>query len=367
MENSMRIVTGYPIPSLGRFLTLGLIFMGFAFCAAPELDAQDGRARDGVSARIYHLEGNDFSLTLNDEQTSFRQETVRGDGINLERTGIVHTGAGTFLEIQLIPSGTVIKLSENTSFVYNGFDENGKFIDLGLLYGRLRVVTNGMNTVVVRSGAVSARIEDGDLGVDYFLRPGDRNSVQRPPYRFYVFRGSVEVFPYGQGREQAQFGSAQSLAAEKRESLTLEISTSYTFADKQPLGKDIIAYWRLHNFAGSPPLQMPDVAIAEAPSEPPQPSPPEVVFQTSYITQEPEIIYVESSSRRDNRAKNSLLSIGLFLTASSMVVQGVAYYQSDIFSNDTARDFHTWSYIPLGLGFITTLVGILINPASSLK
>jgi hypothetical protein len=356
----MNIVTGHIASSVHRFLT-GLIFLGMAFYAG---------AQDRESARVYHLEGRDFSLVLNNEQTVFHGDALIGGGIDLEPSGTVHTDAGTFLEIQLIPSGTVIKLADNTSFVYNGFDEQGRFVELGLIYGRIRVVTNGRNTVVIRSGGVSVRIEDGDLGVDYFLEPGGQSSVQRPLYRFYAFRGGMDVFPYGYGASSgyssggyasggsgAYFSGAQTLTAKKGESLTLEISSSHTFAEKQSLGSDILAYWRRNNFAGSPPLSMPNTAIAEAAPE----TPAAVTPVAAPPPAEPIIIY--EPVKPNNRVKNWCLSIGLFLTASSVAFQGVSHYDISQF----ASDYYNWSYIPLGLGLITTLVGILINPSTPAK
>lgn len=363
----MDIAAAHVESSLRRFLTICLVLLGLTFFAEANLAAQTGQAQDGGSARIYHLEGTDFSLSQNDDQALIRSDAVRGGGINLERSGIIHTAAGTYLELQLIPSGTVIKLAGNTSLVYNGFDETGKFTDLGLLYGRMRVITNGRNSVVVRSGGVSARIDDGDLGIDYFVRPDGSVSQQQPIHRYHVFRGSTEVFNYGQGGALISFGSSRSLAAVKGESLTLDISSSYTFAERKPLNRDAVAFWRLNNFSGTPPLFMPNTTIEEALPEVVSAAP---IIEYIVTTPEPEVIIVHApaqSSRRDNRAKNTLLSLGFFLTASSAAVQGVAYYQPDFFPDNTARDLYTWSYVPLGLGLLSTLVGILINPSTSLK
>ena len=110
------------------------LFLGLALCVAFNAAAQDG------GATIYHLDGQNFTLTVRGERSVIGADTVRNRAVNLERSGIVHTGSGTFLEIQLAPSGTVIKMSDNTSLVYNGYDSSGGFMDLGLLYGRIRVV-----------------------------------------------------------------------------------------------------------------------------------------------------------------------------------------------------------------------------------
>ena len=322
---------------------------GFFLCAALNIASQE-------RALIYHVQGDDFAITLRDERTVFPAGAAQEAGVNLERTGIVHTGAGTFLELQLLPSGTVIKLSENSSLVYNGFDENGSFVDLGLLYGRLRLVTNsgGINSVVVRSGAVSARIERGDLGVDYILDPNNQSSSPRPLFRLCAFRGSAEVFPYGRTGATAFFGAVQSLSANTGECLSLDISSSYTFAEKKPLGDDIVDYWIHNSFIGISPQPMPNTTLsalrppAEAIPIEVSPLPLEAAAITAAPREEPVV-------RSSNRKKNALLSIGLVMTAGSAAAQGYFNYNND-------KRLVTATYGPLGMGLLFTLFGIFAKP-----
>jgi len=383
------------------FPARGLGFLGFALCATLNLAAQNGRAQDGPvqdgraqdaqiqegsSARIYHAEGVDFSLSLGGERTIFPAEAA-GGGVNLERSGIVSTGAGTFLEIQLVPSGTVIKLSENTSLIYNGIDGNGKFADLGLLYGRIRLVTGsgtnsagtysaGMYSVVIRCEGISARIKQGDFGLDYILDPGNRNPSPRPLFRLYAFRGGAEVFSYGQGGSPVSFGGARSLTVEGGGCLSLDVSPSYTYAERKPLGRDISDYWRLHNFAGYPPLSLPDTAIAAA-SEGSSPgsagetgpgnanSPSTVRSPGTAEAAVPDQLagtVREQGSTKSNPNKQAALITGLILTASSLAVQGFCYSQLGTSNDARARSYYTAAYVPLGVGLASILAGILFNP-----
>ena len=358
------------------------VFCAFAFCTVSKLCAQTG-------ARIYYIEGEDFELTLRNERTIFPAEAAGEGGINLERSGIVHTGPGTFLEMQLIPSGTVVKLSENSSLVYNGIDETGRFEDLGLLYGRMRVVTgSGASSVVVRSGVVSARLGRGDFGVDYLLEPGELNSAPRPLFNIHVIKGNTEVFPYGMGSGSTVFGVGNSLDVYEGEGLFLDISSFHTFAEKKSLGYDVLRFWNDHNFAGSPPLAMPDtqIAVGEPPSDAPAasstvisstviPSPdsPATVYPSAeslpeaspsapieYTPPEP----IRTPVAASNRGKNITLALGLFLTASSVALQVVSNPQFDLFNNkDLAKNLNNVSYVSLGAGLITTLVAILYNPS----
>ena len=339
---------------LHRSLQAGLLLL------AINLNAQESAQSSAESARVYHLEGTDFALTLRGGQSVITADMITGAGINLERSGTIHTGAGTFLELQLIPSGTVIKLSENTSLVYNGVDETGKFADLGLLYGRIRVVTGGIYPLVIRSGGVSARIEDADVGVDYFLEPGSWNSSLQPLFRLYVFRGGAELFPYGRGGTSAYFGGGQSLTVGAGECLSLDISSSYTFAERTTVNRDIQDYWKLHYFEGSPPQPMPDTAIAGLLQDLPA-SPADEDTAVKYVP------IVPSGGEKqpatiNNRGKNICLAVGLALTVGSVVVQGVSFFQYEKYSERKYRDLFYWAYPSLGVGLITTLAGIIYNP-----
>ena len=349
------------------------LFCGLILCLLLNFSALNLAAQEAESARIYYAEGTDITVTLNGDRSDISADTVRGAGVNIVPSGIVHTGSGAFLEIQLLPSGTVVKLSENTSFIYNGIDETGKFSDLGLLYGRMRIVTGtrqnsaGTNSVVIRGGGVSARIEDGDFGVDYILEPGGQNFTARPIFRIYAFRGGTEVFPYRNMGIIANFGGAQSLTAGDGEILSLDVSSSYTFAERKPMDRDILAYWRLHNFTGPSPLPMPNTEIVLAEPAAPQPaagteaSQPPVITASAYVPP-PTIVYQQVPSRTLNRKKNVCLIIGLSLTASSLAAQAVTNFVFDIENDPIPRNIYMGAYGTLGLGLVSTLVGIIFNP-----
>ena len=356
---------------VGRAGRLLFVFsLGFFMCTAMNLGAQE------EGAMVYHLQGSSFALTQGTNRSVFPESAVKGSGVSLGRSGIVHTGPGNFLEIQLIPSGTVIKLSENTSLVYNGIDSTGGFVDLGLLYGRIRIVTGdgmGKGPVVIRSGGISSRIEAGDLGADYVLEPGDRNSIPRPQFRLHAFSGKAEVFPYGKTGPQPYFGGAQTLSVEEGESLSLDISSAYTFAEKKPISEDTLYYWQYYKFEGPSPLPMPDVSLASAapeepvyaaPPPPPATPPPPVEATSIVVPYEPDFgqDQMQQPVFTKNKTKTVCLAVGLALTFAAAAAQGFTYYKYDINTNRTANTIFTAAQIPLGVGIITTLGGILYNP-----
>ena len=327
------------------------------------------------TARIYHAEGADFSVMLRSERTVFSAGSVFREGISLGYSGVVQTGTGTLLEIQLIPSGTLIKLSENTSLCYNGYDENGGFDDFGLLYGSIRVVTGNsitrMNSVVIRGGGVSVRLDEGDLGVDYVIEPGARNSSPRPLFRVYPFRGGAVVFPYGRDGAIAYFGGAQSLAVGVRESLSVDVTSPFTYAEKKVLGREVQDYWRNNNFKGSSPLSMPDTGIAAEITEQAPPlftSIDNCAPVPGVMANEAPVDIIRTVPEQyvitRNRTKNLALAIGLSLIVGSVGVQMIAS-QFDTAANSSAKNLYDGAYATLGLGIATSTAGILFNPLAS--
>ena len=243
--------------------------------------------------------------------------------------------------------------------------------------------TEGMNSatpVVVNSGGVSARLDRGDMGVDYFLDPANVSFVLRPIFQVYALRGSPEVFPYGKGGNTAYFGSFSSLRADEGWSLSVDISSSFTFAEKRPLDDGIKAYWRRHNFAGASPLSKPDTMIADvpavlpaeaAPSEPPapvivyvpQPSVPAAAPVVQTVVQPaPAAVPQGQPVVVKNASKHICLALGMILTAGSVGVQAYSYLNSDIYEDTKAQNLYRGSYATLGLGVLLTLVGTLYNP-----
>ncbi|MCL2374197.1 MAG: FecR family protein [Treponema sp.] len=333
----------------------GFVFCAFALFAPLSLAAQEGRVLDWQSwapewgpterAFIYHAEGGDFSLTIRGEQTVFSAEDPGREVIVPERFGIIQTGAGTSLEIQLIPSGTVLRLSENTSVMYNGFDENGRFMDFGLLYGRIRVVSGetGMGRIgstVIRNGGISARVAEGDIGVDYVLEPA---FSAMPLFRLYAFRGRAEVFSHG----IPLFDGFQMLTVEAGESVSLDLSEAHAFVERGPLGSAIINYWAFNNFAGYSPLPMPNVAIA-AVMDPF----PEAILPSAF-----EMAQWDQSAMAMSHNRRALSRVGFWLIVSSVAIQSIIHYEPNFFSGNS-DSLRTFMYGPLGTGLLFSLMGM---------
>jgi len=193
---------------------------------------------------IYQGEGPEFALTKRGSRGM-----ITDAGKTLDRSDLLQTGAGGFVEIQLLPSGDVIKISENSSLVYNGYDASGRFTDLSLLYGRIRVLSGGGDAVVVRVGNTSVRVAGGDTGIDYVVTPQSAS----PILQVYNFRGAAEAHPYLSDARDA----VQVITLDAGESLTVEIRPPLIATTRRPLDRGIIDFWIDHDFSGVPPLPMP--------------------------------------------------------------------------------------------------------------
>jgi len=356
---------------VSKFVISFFLFCGLVLSAPLYLSAQDWRAwtpegRPAELAFIYYAQGRDFSHTIRGQQTIFSAEVIRRGSVILDRSGVVQTGSGTSLEIQLVPCGTLIKLSENTTIIYNGIDQNGGFADIGLLFGRIRVVSGvadpgGIHPIVVRSGGIAARIIDGDMGIDYVLEPG-RNIVVSPMFRVHAFRGSAEVYFQGAGVTAAPLTQTQVFAVEQGGSLSLDVTPAHTFVERGALGSSVIAYWSTNNFAGTPPLRMPNTAIALALEPIPQELVREVVVEVLVPVIQP--MPVEQAPQMSLWARRLLWGMGLSMIGSAVAIQGIAHYNPDFFgSANRAENMHTFSYGPLISGVLFTLLGTWRNIA----
>ena len=297
-----------------------ILFLSFAFLGFSFLGPQIIGAQERELVRIYDVKGDDFAITIDEERTIHPIEVVRGGRIILEQSGIVHTGADTLMDIILIPSGTVVRVAENTSLIYNGLDEAGNFEDFGLLYGRIRVIAgNRERSMVIRGGGSSVRIMEGDFGIDHLIEADDWDFTSQPNFLVSVFQGSAEFFHDG-------------LGSHFERGLTIEQGESMSTSGKRPLDTDTHEYWHL----------IPDTL-----------GQPRVIFSL-----------VPHTSVLSNRGKNTSLAIGLALTVASTATLIMTYPQFEIIKNrDLARNINNAAYIPLSMGLLTTLGGILYNPS----
>jgi hypothetical protein len=336
-------------------------FPVFLLLTALSLGAQE------EGAVIYYVQGNDFALTVNGIRSYITTADMDSAGINLNPSDVIQTDAGVTLELQLLPSGTVIKLGGNTSLVYNGFDGNSRFTDIGLLYGRIRLVTGigqGEKTVVIRAGNNSVRIEEGDIGADYAIDPAslERHPTAVPALKISSFRGSAEVHPFLPGTD-----TLKPLPVAKTESLSVEINPPLIYAGRKALDENIVGFWNRNNFAGFPPIPMPDTTLPDlTPAPPVLPEPVTVVIAAEKPEEEPLDLNGWQAEmnwyKKAYRQKSAFLIAGFVLTAIGVGAQVYAYTQFNTEQDSLARTIYFSGYASLGLGFLSLLAGTLYDP-----
>jgi hypothetical protein len=335
-------------------------FLVFLLIAVFGLGAQEERAV------IYYAQGNDFALTVNGVRSIIDISNLDSSGLIVGSTDMIQTGAGVSLELQLIPSGTVIKVVENTSLVYNGFDRNGGFTDLGLLYGRIRLVSGtgwSERTAVVRAGNISVRLLNGDFGVDFAVDPAYLGGLvaTAPLLTVYNFRGNAEIHPFMPGND-----TQKPIPIAKAESITVEVNPPLVYTGRVPLERDIVDFWRRHNFVGHAPLSMPYTSLFDlfpevqvALVEPvPAPAPEPRKEGLDLAGWQAEMGWYQKAYRH----KTAFLIAGIALTVIGTGAQIYACTQFYSERDSLAKTLYYSSYAPLGLGLLSILGGTLYNP-----
>jgi hypothetical protein len=345
---------------LGGFI-LGLLVNLLGGASAYAQDLND------LVARIYYAEGTEFVLTAGNQRNIYPVGSLGAEGFNLNNADLIQTGAGTLLEIQLIPGGTVIKVAENTSLIYNGSDEGGRYVSLGLIYGRVRVINDageGRKNLMIRAGNTAVNLEKGDWGLDFLVLRGTASlgsgsgdspaAINRPVLRIHGFSGSAALLPLGPegALGTSEFSSVQVHAGE---SLSFEAAGTLSFLERKPLEQDILNYWKVHSFAGSAPLTIP--GTAQLPEDTSLRGGELNVDEERFNYSPPDYTpFVKAV-----QGKNGAIAAGLLFTAAGAALGGYAFWSPDI-SGPYARNLQLASFASLGQGLITLLAALFSNP-----
>jgi hypothetical protein len=331
----------------------------FPFAALLFVLSLGAAAQEEVRGRIFHIEGDDLSVTTRDGPRRIFKEDIPDFRAELLNDGdMVQTGPACFAEIQFVPGGTVLKIAENTTLVFQG--GSGPIV-LSLLYGRLRLVTGTEpQSFSVQTGGAAVELAEGDFCIDYMVLPDqffeDTGGAARPRLRIYDFRGEagISLLPNGaDGRAPYMAGDVpvrlSVIPVRAAEMVSLEISSSLHFVERKPIHADIADYWNRYPFQGSPPLMMPVTALALMNDSPP-PSVPAPA---------------ESGGRRLRMLlKNDAIIFGLSLAGIGAGMQGYGASALHAGNYDTAREMIGWGFLPMGMGLVFLISSLFFNPVS---
>lgn len=143
-------------------------------------------------AFVIYAEGYNMSVYRNDELTTYDVLVDDVIGMPLLPGDLVQTDDGTFVEMQVMPSRTVVKIAENTTFEIEqiGGAGGGTF---NMSYGRLRARVERITQderFEIRGFSAVAGVRGTDFGYDMVVERAASAEMQT---KVYVFDGEVEV------------------------------------------------------------------------------------------------------------------------------------------------------------------------------
>lgn len=149
-------------------------------------------AQETAAAVVIYAEGEGFEVIRGDEEILYDFESESAEGVTLRGGDFITTFENTFVELQLYPSESVVKVSENTSFSVQSVGESGGGF-FSLTYGRLRAKVKqlfGGEEFKITGPSVVAGVRGTDFGYDRIF---DMKTPEITKSRVYCFEGVVEV------------------------------------------------------------------------------------------------------------------------------------------------------------------------------
>ena len=192
------------------FLTGVLLVISTAILPVlPLISQEEVRSQEDVRGVVIYASGTGFELVRNGETREYDLSVDVAQGIELQAGDYINTYNGTFLEIQLTPSESVVKISENTSFRVESMtgDGGGSF---EITYGRVRARVKklaGLERFSIDGPSMVAGVRGTDFGYDIIFE--DTDAQERTVASVYCFEGEVEVETKAEAREAEVSGEGQ--------------------------------------------------------------------------------------------------------------------------------------------------------------
>jgi hypothetical protein len=220
----------------------------------PALTAAQDENPFGV---ILYAEGSEFSLYRNGEYKT--NSIPRGNvfGMPLFKGDMIQTADNTYLEIQLYPTKSVVKVAENTTFTVK--DLGGGETSFNLTYGRIRAKVQRLSSrgrFEIRGKEAVAGVRGTDFGVDVIIDP--ETDQEEALGSVYCFEGSVSVTVTDEEEESAVLEANQMIIIKEKAVQTDEAETPSILTEKKAVAPEIVTFWNTNNFRKEPvePVQL---------------------------------------------------------------------------------------------------------------
>lgn len=216
--------------------------------------------------RVVFAEGREFSIVRAGVTSLYKPDTDDLASIQVMPGDLLQTAASTFVEVQLVPSGTVLKIAENSSFVFRGLGPRGSETSLSLIYGRVRAKVAALNSTEsfsIRSNQTVAGVRGTDFGFDSVVSPGKGadGAVSKPEVKVYCFEGEVVVTPVAEQKA--------TVTVKADELVSLDLSQQVPVVERRAVDPEVVDFWRTNDFKGTTPISAPPgVDLAILPTSP---------------------------------------------------------------------------------------------------
>lgn len=323
------------------------------------------------SAYIIFIEGDGFSLIRNGEEKIYdlAYEELENEAYDLvlQKGDTISTADNTFIEIQLVPSENVIKISENTYFTIKDMTGNGAGT-FEITYGSIRSKVAKLldkDQFRILSQSVVAGVRGTDFGYDitFSAEPGNGSGALA---NIYCFDGSVEIseLSYVDGTEtksnQVMLGENNQISVD-----IFDPRKGMKEENVKEIDDTIIAFWKENDFSGKKYGDSEQIAeVAESDQDNAvEPAATEIETEenaaeesTVEETPQEEMPRIIDASKYA-KGRNAIIAIGFGLELAGAAV----YALSPQILEDNQKKFRDITLISMGGVGFATIVGAIIT------